>query len=354
MKDAPIALAAVLRGWTWRDTALGLLLGLVCLVYMGGPLLPGALDHRDWGAPLVYNVLQFGLPIVLAVRLADVATERGTAPRLAYGLAVLLVVTVGVWVVGPALMPLLGSEPGWTVVNDLWLAVGIGTLLGVGVAGYARWRAAGLAEVQRLAAESREAQRAQALESARLLALQARVEPQLLFDVLSRVRALLDRDDDTAGQLLAELIALLRALLPRSDATGSSLARELALVASYGGVAGQPALLPPRLQVAVPPDAADADFAPSLLLDLLRALACSGGARWLLAAVRDGTRLRLTLSGTPAERAAAAIAALDLPAFAARLRAVHGSGALLQQDGCAAPALVIDIAFKPHDDRVDR
>ncbi len=357
MNGRVATVATVLRGWSWRDTALGLLLGLVCLVYMGGPLQPGALVGEDWSAPLVYNVLQFGLPIVLAVRLADAAVDRGAAPRRAYALAVLAVVTGGVWLIGPALMPLLGSAPGWTVVDDLWLAVGIGTLLGVGVAGYARWRAAGQAEAQRLDAEAREAQLAQALEAARLLALQARVEPQLLFDALGRVRALLARDDDTADALLAELIALLRAMLPRSDATGSSLARELALVASYARVAGLPALQAPRLDLEVSAQAAAGAFAPSLLLDLVRALAGAGGTTWRLSGDREGERLRLALAGSPPTGAAAAIATLDLPALAARLRAVHGGDALLQVVGAPggpAATLLIDIAWQTHDDRLDR
>ena len=69
------------------------------------------------------------------------------------------------------------------------------------------------------------------LESARLLALRARVDPQLLFDTLGRVEAQLATGDPRAEHELAELIALLRRLLddtvaataaPRGTANGAT------------------------------------------------------------------------------------------------------------------------------------
>ena len=78
----------VLRGWTWSTSALALLVGAVTLIAMGTPLAP-SFGERKYVVPLAYNVLQFGFPLVFAVRLADRAVDRGARVAWAYGAAVL-------------------------------------------------------------------------------------------------------------------------------------------------------------------------------------------------------------------------------------------------------------------------
>jgi hypothetical protein len=82
------------------------------------------------------------------------------------------------------------------------------------------------AQVQRADAQRR------TLES-RLQALQARVEPQFLFNTLAQVRALYESDPAKGGQMLGDLIDYLRAALPRLRDSTSTLEREVELAIAY-------------------------------------------------------------------------------------------------------------------------
>ena len=105
----------------------------------------------------------------------------------------------------------------------------------------------------------------QQLQVQRLQTLQARVEPQLLFDTLRRVLDRVPVDAAAADALLADLIALLRAMLP-SRSGGPSMGmsdgqREFALLRSWAIVSGG---APPHLVMA--DDTARAPIAPMLVL----------------------------------------------------------------------------------------
>lgn len=68
---------------------------------------------------------------------------------------------------------------------------------------------------------------------ARLQAVQARIDPNLLFEMLEQVRACYAADSPRAERLLDELIAFLRASLPRLPTCSSSVAREAELARAY-------------------------------------------------------------------------------------------------------------------------
>jgi hypothetical protein len=85
--------------------------------------------------------------------------------------------------------------------------------------------------LQQLQREQRAARRR--LVEAQLQALQARVNPQMFFDVLDSVQRLYSTDVPRAEALLDELIVFLRAALPRLRRASSTLAQELELAASY-------------------------------------------------------------------------------------------------------------------------
>jgi hypothetical protein len=319
--------------WRWWHAPLGVALGTWTLVYMGAPLQPGAkLDALV--APWIYNVLQFGLPLVAALLLADAAVAQGARARVAYPVAALAVVVGGVFVIGPALMPWLGTAPGWDFSNDFWLAIGVGVLVGLLTTGHALWRRAGLRLAEARAAEAERLARAQALQGARLAALQARVEPRLLFDALGRVAERIDADTAEADALLADTIAMLRALLPSGPGGGiaalTTLARELELVRLQARLTDDESLGPARLLVDVAPEAAAAAVAPTLVPRWLRALAPTATAWTLHAQLADGlVRLLLVpLSGAMSE-APAPDALADIHAA---LVDVHGPGAGLAHD----------------------
>jgi Histidine kinase len=74
--------------------------------------------------------------------------------------------------------------------------------------------------------------RRRTLES-RLQALQARVEPQFLFNTLAKVRILYNDDRKKASRLLEDLTVYLRAALPQLRDSTSTLEQELKLVTAY-------------------------------------------------------------------------------------------------------------------------
>lgn len=69
--------------------------------------------------------------------------------------------------------------------------------------------------------------------ASRLAALQAQVDPALLFDALVSVEQAYGREDTTASARLERLIRHLRVALPRLRDAGATLASEAELIASY-------------------------------------------------------------------------------------------------------------------------
>lgn len=350
-------LAGVLRGWTWRDTLTGVALGVfnVVLGPAGGLLFFPAPD-KEYGSALLFNTLMFGLPIVLAVRLADRAADRGVPALRAYGSAVIAVAAGGSWL-GWLLGLSLWNGQLATQARNVWVTLAIASLYGLGVAAYVQWRRA----QQRLArlhrSELERAQQEQQLQVQRLLALQARVEPQLLFDTLRRVLDQVPSDPAAADALLAELIAMLRAMLPGAGAPSSTVAREFALLRSYAAVSGS---APPRLRVLaeLEADVEAAEVAPMLVLPLLRLLrdALPAGAPIVVSAALQGDRLRLSFVADPVTGGAACGDVSATPEWGAlrqRVSALYGGSADLQCAAGPPPSLSLELPYR-HDDRADR
>lgn len=344
---------ATLAEWTWRHSLLSLALGSVALFNMGSLLFYLGDDFplvRSW----VYNVLEFGFPGVLALRMADRAVADGVARTLAYGTASLLVILVGVFVIGPLLYPVIGGEPDWSTRQDIMLCFNLLLTFGVGSFAYAHWRSGTdtLARVQ--AAELGRAQQEQLLQSARLLALQARVEPQLLFDSLQRIREQIGPATDAADRMLNDLIALLRALQPAVGATASSVAREMSLLEAFGRVTAHPALQPPRLQLHASALARPARLAPLLLLPVLRGLVGDEGhaaPAWQVWATAVTERLLISVQPAQADpQATRRLRELDLHALQARAVAVHGPAARVHVDPAAPGALLFDLPLEHEPD----
>ncbi len=134
---------------------------------------------------------------------------------------------------------------------------------------YVNLRTARQAATRRRAAEiARLDARRRTLES-RLQAMQARVEPQFLFNTLAQVRQLYESDATLAGKMLDDLIAYLRAALPHLRESSSTLGKEAALARAYLDIVR--VRLGERLAVdIVIPDAlADARMPPMMLLPLI-------------------------------------------------------------------------------------
>jgi sensor histidine kinase YesM len=69
-----------------------------------------------------------------------------------------------------------------------------------------------------------------------LTALQAQLEPHMLFNTLAHLRALIKLRPDDAQAMLDELIAYLRATLPMFERESQPLVQEWALVRNYLGI----------------------------------------------------------------------------------------------------------------------
>lgn len=335
------AIQHALKHWRWA-----LFIGAANLFSNGTPF---ANDMVEVNVPsaLVYNVLQFGFPLLAALYLADRAVDtRRLAAPLAYGAAVLVTVALGVWVIGKALTPFLGVVSWWSWRADIGLAATSSVWLGLGVAVYGRLRQRRRAQARLQAAELAHAERERELAAAQLLALQARVDPDLLFERLQRVSTELEQQPLRAQARLDALIALLRALQPHAEARVSSVGRELEAVQAFARLISQDAQHTERLHLHLDEGLSERALTPFVLLPLVRGLLQAPGTLWSLdlrGRSNGGTRIRIDALGPDAESTTRAAEALDLAALRSRLQAVHGAAAGLQLATETLPHLTLDL-----------
>lgn len=168
----------------------------------------------------------------------------------------------------------------------------------------------------------------------RLQAVQARIDPALLFGLLESVRLAYDSDPVRAERLLDELIAFLRASLPRLRAESSSVAREAELARSYAQLLFLAQASDQGFSLKVSDEAMHARFPPGALLPLLDDALRSGDGGCALDATRvDGTcQLALSLPARPSKEAVARVQVL--------LEDIHGSASGLAIRQAAGRTLV--------------
>lgn len=262
-----------------------------------GPFVAFALVFQAFSLMRLASVVGFASPLgseaVLSATVSNaitfvvmfaaiVFTEALGLPRWRHMLASFAALTLGLLVSLGAVLLLYGGSSmtlvragviaSGTGLRDLWLYIGAGMLL----VAYFAFRERELAALK--AAQDANTQRAtveRATIAARLKVMQARVEPELLFDALSDVRDLYLRDRDAAEALLDDLIAYLRAALPQIRGDSSTLGREAALAVAYAKVL--PAARRGELEAmsAVGDHAQELPFPPMVLLPLVRAAAQS-------------------------------------------------------------------------------
>ena len=107
------------------------------------------------------------------------------------------------------------------------------------------------------------------LVEAQLQALQARVDPQMFFDILESVQRLYATDAPRAEALLDELIVFLRSALPRLRSASSTLAQELELAASYFRLQTLRGGAPAAVRITLPDALAARAFPVGVILPLL-------------------------------------------------------------------------------------
>lgn len=274
------------RGVWWFAFAYGLALSAPSLMVSSfkqdGPPLTGATLLSDVLGPQFTSHL--GL---LAWAMAVGHGDRG--PRRWWRMAGFVAVALAVDVLGTPwlLHSILGlpnaydsssianlatpPSPGLIALASFLSSTLFATLAIVLVEGWRQRIAAAGARAAAIAAGS--AARRRLLE-ARLAALQARVEPQFLFDTLTCIERTYAHDAGRAAGQLDRLIAYLRIALPglrsNGQANDSTLGAEIALAEAYLAAAGACLEKPFLVHVEASQVARMARFYPMLLLPLVR------------------------------------------------------------------------------------
>ena len=347
------------RGITGSDLALWLLLAFALGVAQGGS---AAIFTRQvvWWRQFVSSFVDAFVPILLLF--LCVAVARNVRPRrvpkwvpfAVAALGALLLYQLPAWFVFMPIVRALDDPalwPGLTMdlVRGLWLNVPPMALMCLLVSiAYmyaldARRRADALRAVQldgvRIVRQSYEA---------RLQAMQARVEPQFLFETLGRIEELYETDAPLAESVLDDLIVYLRGVLPSLASSNSTVTIELEIARAWLGV--MRARSGGRLAAAVEKhgDARAASMPPMVLLPLvehavrqptrLPASAQTVG----IEASRAGDRLRIVITDS-AGAFASAVETDPVAEVRERLQALYGSAATLSFDASRA---IVDIPYE--------
>jgi hypothetical protein len=289
----PLSLGAILDAWrrTTRDEwiAASVFGAAVFLMHL---MLWGLKSTAPWGSrgltspPSEQLVLDAvgAVALLLAVVVADRVTGRDAHRRAVYILAVVIGAVTAAALDSMALNifwdrwepvfadPSTDHASGFIVFrfgHTFYLFFEWLTLGGLATFVYIDRRRA-QSEVARLhRLEVARARTAKHVLASRLQAMQARVEPQFLFNTLAQVKRLYETDVGLAEQMLGDLIAYLRAAMPRMRDTTSTVAQEIALARAYLDIVK--VRLGDRLTVefAIPENVADARMPPMMLLPLI-------------------------------------------------------------------------------------
>ena len=298
-------LVALVRARWWPIVAFLLVLAGIDLIRIVslGAFGPGG--FAAWVAGGMAAALILGGGGVAGTLVAEAMVLRGVA-RALMTVALALVgtaaglgfIVVGLpWLTPDSINPGAGIEMDAWVLRGLWYYSATSLLLAAYFA--TRDRDADTAQLARTAELERGSMQRAVMES-RLKVIQARVEPELLFDVLADVQRLYAKAPAEAEALLDDLIVYLRAALPQMRGNASTLAQEAALAGAYLKVT--PAAREGVLAYAerIPDGLADLPFPPMVLLPLLHAAADARTPSLTLAAAMesgdDPARVAVTVS----------------------------------------------------------
>jgi len=290
--------------------------------------------------------------------LALVATDRitGSDPRRRAAYALAVVVTAALFAPLEALMERFGFGFGWAELarGALYSFFEWLVLAGVATFIYTERRRAQVAKARMHAAELERARAAKRTLESRLQAMQARVEPQFLFNTLAQVRELYRASAARGERMLDELIAYLRAAMPRMRDASSTVGEELDLVRAYLGIVRL--RLGERLAFDIePPGAvADARMPPMIILPLVdHAIAhgladptASGALRIRACLVDRSVRLEIEDSGAGFGPQAEGE---GIARIRERLSALYGSDAslVLRRKEASATEAVLEFRHEP-------
>jgi hypothetical protein len=328
-------------------------------ILIAGPFLPfwflmpeqmlQMLSESEFGAlSEFFRSELIALILLLTVAIADRAVDTGRAERKAYVLAVILAVGLAC----PLAYAVMPYHAGWlnsTVYSAMsWLMFG-----GLATFVYVDRKRARATRERLTAAALDRTRRAKRMLESRLAAMQARVEPQFLFNTLAQVRDLYDANAVLGERTLDDLIAYLRAAMPRMRDTSSTLTQEIELARAYLAIVK--VRLGDRLEYAIDlsDNIGEARMPPMMLLPLIdhavvRGLAPTQESGTLLVTIElVGGRLRLELidSGTGFVPESGGD---DIADICERLQALYGNDAslTLERVGQRSARAVMEIPYE--------
>lgn len=358
-----------LRAWrrmNWRHIVLTLVIELVrdAINPLGGIFFP-PVDLPGWDpieVLLAGSWVVTNLVIIYCVLVADEAFDDGVPPLRAYG-AVVAVLALILPSLNRLYYAITGGRGHFAGEDEgtaqlLWWSLVVLYEGGFGLSIYAYWRVTQKAMRRAQAAETERVRNEQRVQTARLLALQSRVEPQLLFDALGRVGELHDGAPGAADELLADMIALLRSMQPGAGVDTSTVEREFGLVQAWLRVMRNARREAAHVRQQAAPGAKQVGIAPMLVLPLIRAVLASPHAakyEWRLSAAVSAGRLVVTL-GADDPDARALLEEADLDALRERLARLFGQSAHLTVSD-QRPSVTLDLPRlleDTDDQRVDR
>ena len=365
--------ATALREIRWKQVrgamAFGIAVTIVTALMFVGPLVRFA---ETMSVPMfllgaAINDQIKALCLFAAIVVADRAVDEGAVRHRAYLVAALAGCTIGVLLTQlvdwpwrqlvlkpeyPRGMAWLHGSAGqfYRPIFALthWYLIG-----GAAVFLYADGRAARQTEARLRAAELDRIRRSKLALESRLQAMQARVEPQFLFNTLAQVERLYELDPALAAHMLDDLIAYLRAAMPLMRDTSSTLAQEIALARAYLDIVRL--RLGQRLAVTIdaPQRAEEIRMPPMMLLPLIDHAVVRGlepssatGTISIRTEVANG-RLRLTI----ADSGAGFVPEADgggVATIRERLAALYGDDARLdlRQADARATEAVLDLPLE--------
>ncbi|HTS20881.1 MAG TPA: histidine kinase [Casimicrobiaceae bacterium] len=345
------------RGITWVQVKGAFLFGCALwayhLVVFANPIF-AELERLPLWLGIGFLKAQLGASVLL---LALVATDRitGNDPRHRAAYAAAVVVTATLYALLLALIELRSDFTWIEFVKSSfyfffeWLVLG-----GIATFIYTDRRRARAARARMHAAEIERAQAAKRTLESRLQAMQARVEPQFLFNTLAQVRDLYRASAERGERMLDELIAYLRAAMPKMRDTSSTVGQELELVRAYLGIVRL--RLGERLAFDIEPpgEIADARMPPMMMLPLVDHAIVHGladptasGSMHVRAGLAD-QRLRLEIADTGAGLRPES-EDLGIAGIRERLAALYGGDAslTLRRTGPRATQAVLELRYEP-------
>lgn len=311
-----------------------------------GPILLGFLEFWLWAA---FTPLIFWLSSHLSVKryrwIVRVALLVGVG--LAIAVAIYLLLDLARMEIFE--LPRRRGPAAWTPFRQLGRFRIINQLLvyfAVLAAGYAR------EYFLRDQARGRQAATLQAqLADARLAALRMQLNPHFLFNTLHAVSALVERDPPGVRRMIARLSELLRQTIDRKATDEVTLAEELGLLRRYIEI--MEVRFQGRLRVEM--DVAD-EALPALVPNLVLqpivenalehgAARAAGEGRIVIAARRDGDRLRLSVRDNGPGIAGQAESGVGLANTRARLGELYGTDAALTLGAAEGGGALVEIVL---------